>query len=99
MAPGAPRYDGGDTVPGPGAGWLRIAVRDTATTDAVVEVLARILEGVMVEQTIEAIRPLDQAATAAARKRPARLTDGSSGVPKEPSVGRVTFDSAGASEK
>ncbi|MFI6762368.1 Rv2231c family pyridoxal phosphate-dependent protein CobC [Micromonospora sp. NPDC050417] len=34
----------GDTFPGLGADWLRVAVRDTATTDAFVAVLAEILE-------------------------------------------------------
>jgi histidinol-phosphate aminotransferase len=35
----------GDTFPGLGADWFRVAVRDTATTDAFVAVLARVLEG------------------------------------------------------
>ncbi|MFI7070633.1 Rv2231c family pyridoxal phosphate-dependent protein CobC [Micromonospora sediminicola] len=34
----------GDTFPGLGPDWLRIAVRDRATTDAFIETLARILE-------------------------------------------------------
>jgi len=34
----------GDTFPGLGADWLRIAVRDTATTDAFVETLATVIE-------------------------------------------------------
>ncbi|MGN9777946.1 Rv2231c family pyridoxal phosphate-dependent protein CobC [Micromonospora sp. H33] len=34
----------GDTFPGLGPDWLRIAVRDPATTDAFIEVLAEILE-------------------------------------------------------
>lgn len=34
----------GDTFPGLGADWLRIAVRDTATTDAFVTLLGKILE-------------------------------------------------------
>ncbi|MGN9812650.1 Rv2231c family pyridoxal phosphate-dependent protein CobC [Micromonospora sp. BQ11] len=34
----------GDTFPGLGPDWLRIAVRDPATTDAFIEVLAKILE-------------------------------------------------------
>ncbi|MDG4796023.1 Rv2231c family pyridoxal phosphate-dependent protein CobC [Micromonospora sp. WMMD1082] len=34
----------GDTFPGLGADWLRIAVRDRATTDAFAEVLAEIME-------------------------------------------------------
>ncbi|MEV6816856.1 aminotransferase, partial [Micromonospora sp. NPDC051296] len=34
----------GDTFPGLGPDWLRIAVRDRATTDAFIEVLAEILE-------------------------------------------------------
>ncbi|MEV4351772.1 Rv2231c family pyridoxal phosphate-dependent protein CobC [Actinoplanes sp. NPDC049596] len=34
----------GDTFPGLGADWLRIAVRDTATTDAFVETLTAVLE-------------------------------------------------------
>ncbi|GAB3814117.1 Rv2231c family pyridoxal phosphate-dependent protein CobC [Micromonospora zhanjiangensis] len=34
----------GDTFPGLGADWLRVAVRDTATTDAFIAELARILE-------------------------------------------------------
>lgn len=34
----------GDTFPGLGADWLRVAVRDTATTDAFVAVLAETLE-------------------------------------------------------
>lgn len=34
----------GDTFPGLGTEWLRIAVRDTATTDAFVTVLAKLLE-------------------------------------------------------
>jgi histidinol-phosphate aminotransferase len=35
----------GDTFPGLGADWFRVAVRDTATTDAFVAVLAQVLEG------------------------------------------------------
>ncbi|MFY1636811.1 Rv2231c family pyridoxal phosphate-dependent protein CobC [Solwaraspora sp. WMMB335] len=35
----------GDTFPGLGADWLRVAVRDTATTDAFIRVLAEILDG------------------------------------------------------
>ena len=34
----------GDTFPGLGVDWLRIAVRDTATTDAFVSVLSTTLE-------------------------------------------------------
>lgn len=34
----------GDTFPGLGADWLRIAVRDTATTDAFVETLTAVIE-------------------------------------------------------
>jgi histidinol-phosphate aminotransferase len=34
----------GDTFPGLGADWLRIAVRDTATTDAFVRVLTEVIE-------------------------------------------------------
>ncbi|MBM0240404.1 aminotransferase, partial [Micromonospora sp. ATA32] len=34
----------GDTFPGLGPDWLRVAVRDPATTDAFTEVLAEILE-------------------------------------------------------
>ena len=34
----------GDTFPGLGADWLRIAVRDTATTDAFVETLTTVIE-------------------------------------------------------
>jgi histidinol-phosphate aminotransferase len=34
----------GDTFPGLGADWLRIAVRDTATTDAFIRVLTEIVE-------------------------------------------------------
>jgi histidinol-phosphate aminotransferase len=34
----------GDTFPGLGADWLRIAVRDTATTDAFIETLADVLK-------------------------------------------------------
>lgn len=34
----------GDTFPGLGPDWLRVAVRDRATTDAFTEVLAEILE-------------------------------------------------------
>jgi histidinol-phosphate aminotransferase len=35
----------GDTFPGLGADWLRVAVRDTATTDGFVAVLSELLEG------------------------------------------------------
>ena len=34
----------GDTFPGRGADWLRVAVRDTATTDGFVAVLSELLE-------------------------------------------------------
>lgn len=34
----------GDTFPGLGVDWLRLAVRDTATTDAFIEVLSEVLE-------------------------------------------------------
>jgi histidinol-phosphate aminotransferase len=34
----------GDTFPGLGTEWLRIAVRDTATTDTFVTILAKLLE-------------------------------------------------------
>jgi histidinol-phosphate aminotransferase len=34
----------GDTFPGLGPDWLRIAVRDTATTDAFVETLTAVLK-------------------------------------------------------
>ena len=34
----------GDTFPGLGVDWLRLAVRDTATTDAFADVLTAVLE-------------------------------------------------------
>ena len=39
----------GDTFPGLGADWLRVAVRDTATTDSFVSVLSDVLRGASVE--------------------------------------------------
>ena len=49
----------GDTFPGLGADWLRIAVRDTATTDAFVGRVDRRDQGaaVTLETTLAAIRP------------------------------------------
>ncbi len=56
----------GDTFPGLGPDWLRMAVRDTATTDAFVAALADILEGSpVIDETIAAIRPLDEDAAMA----------------------------------
>jgi nicotinate-nucleotide--dimethylbenzimidazole phosphoribosyltransferase len=81
----------GDTFPGLGADWLRIAVRDTAITDAFAEQLRSVLTALgdlpcecgpdkggavseLLRSTIEAIRPLDEPAMAAARALQGRLT-------------------------
>ena len=70
----------GDTFPGLGADWLRIAVRDTATTDTFVRVLTEVLDRrdrgatVTLEATVAAIRPAAEQAMAAARDLQARLT-------------------------
>ena len=39
----------GDTFPGLGPGWLRIAVRDRATNDRFVAALARVLDAISKE--------------------------------------------------
>jgi nicotinate-nucleotide--dimethylbenzimidazole phosphoribosyltransferase len=80
----------GDTFPGLGADWLRIAVRDTAITDAFVADLTAVLSVTgakagpgdyrggrvsdLLRQTIDAIGPLDVDAMRAARALQGRLT-------------------------
>lgn len=79
----------GDTFPGLGHDWLRIAVRDTAITDAFIAELRSVLSATgttgpadnrggrvndLLRQTIDAVRPLDAEAMAAARALQGRLT-------------------------
>ena len=87
----------GDTFPGLGADWfLRIAVRETATTDAFCRALAEHLARRSPDDAVAAVgadpgprsAPLDEAAMADARALQARLTKppGSLGVLEELSV-------------
>ncbi len=73
----------GDTFPGLGPDWLRIAVRDEATLDAFTTELAAVLsphprptrsDMDLIADTIAAIRPLDEAAMTEARAHQDRLT-------------------------
>jgi nicotinate-nucleotide--dimethylbenzimidazole phosphoribosyltransferase len=71
----------GDTFPGLGTDWLRIAVRDTAITDAFIAELKSVLGdpgggsvNELLHRTIDGIGPLDAEAMAAARALQGRLT-------------------------
>ncbi len=84
----------GDTFPGLGPDWLRVAVRDEATDRAFTEELRSILRPSTgspmntITETIAAIGPLDEAAMTAARELHDRLTKprGSLGVLEDLSV-------------
>ncbi len=81
----------GDTFPGLGPDWLRIAVRDEATNRAFAAELRAILKRSpmsKITETIAAIAPLDEAAMTAAREHHDRLTKprGSLGVLEDLSV-------------
>jgi len=88
----------GDTFPGLGPDWLRVAVRDATTNDAFLAALRStsfghrsLPEGEpmdLIAETVAAIRPLDEAAMKAAREHQDRLTKprGALGVLEDLSV-------------
>ena len=62
----------GDTFPGLGPQWVRVAVRDRATTDGLLAAFAE--PGTLLDAAVAAVRPLDPAAVAEATDRQDRMT-------------------------